>query len=313
MRGSALLVLAASGLLSGCITKMATGAVADALSGSGGVYGQDEDPELVRDAVPFALKTMEGVLVEQPEHVGLLVALTSGFVQYGYAFVEQEAYAIQEDDLDRAEKLRWRAGRFYVRALGYGLRGLEVKVEGAAKRLRTEPDVVLAAYEAEDVPLLYWTAAAWGLVIASSNLDPAALANLPTLKRIVDRAIELDPDWNDGTLYELRASVAGATPGADLDAVEADYRTAIELNGGRRAGTYVSLAENVHVKKQQARAFMNDLKKALAIDVDAHVDDRLANVIMQRRARTLLSRIEDLFLEVPEDTSTSTTSESRLP
>jgi hypothetical protein len=102
-------------------------------------------------------------------------------------------------------------------------------------------------------------------------------------------------------------------PGADLEAVAADYRRALELNGGRRAGTYVALAEGVHVKQQKARDFMAALNTALAIDVDAHVDDRLANVIMQRRARRLLSRIDDLFLEVPDDTGTSTTSESRLP
>ncbi|HET9754732.1 MAG TPA: hypothetical protein VFP52_17300, partial [Myxococcales bacterium] len=37
--------------------------VADALSanGEGGAFARDDDPELVRDAVPFALKTMEGL------------------------------------------------------------------------------------------------------------------------------------------------------------------------------------------------------------------------------------------------------------
>ena len=43
--------------LSGCnLTGAATGALADALSGSGGAYGKDDDPELIEDALPFALK-----------------------------------------------------------------------------------------------------------------------------------------------------------------------------------------------------------------------------------------------------------------
>jgi hypothetical protein len=50
------------------------------------------------------------------------------------------------------------------------------------------------------------------------------------------------------------------------------------------------------VKEQNAKEFRELLEKALAIDVDRRPEDRLANVIMQRRARRLLARIEDLFL-----------------
>ena len=40
-----------------------TSIAADAFAGSGGTsYATDDDPELVRDAVPFALKTMESLL-----------------------------------------------------------------------------------------------------------------------------------------------------------------------------------------------------------------------------------------------------------
>lgn len=311
MRGPALLVLAAPLLFAGCVKNLATSAVADALSGSGGVYGQDDDPELVEHAVPFALKTMEGVLVEQPEHIGLLTSLTSGFVQYGYAFVEQQAHRIEEDDYDRAVALRARAARHYRRALAYGLRGLSVQHGDVRGRLESDPEALLAELEAEEVPLVYWTAAAWGLTIASANLDPAALAELPAVEKLAARALELDPTWNDGTLYELRASLASAAPGGDLTQVAADYAKAIELSGGRRAGTFVARAENVHVSRQQAAAFREDLNTALAIDVDAHVDDRLANTIMQRRARRLLAQIEDLFLDPGSDeTATSTTTES---
>jgi hypothetical protein len=38
------------------------------------------------------------------------------------------------------------------------------------------------------------------------------------------------------------------------------------------------------------------LRRALAIDADAWPESRLINLIMQERARWLLSRIDDLFL-----------------
>jgi len=314
VRGRALLIVAAPLLLAGCVKNLATSAVADALSGSGGVYGQDPDPELVQDAIPFALKTMEGVLVEQPEHIGLLTALTSGFVQYGYAFVEQEAHRIEDDDFDRAEALRSRAAGFYRRALAYGLRGLSVQHADAQRRLRLQPDEILAEMGPEDVPLMYWTAAAWGLVIGSSNLDPESVANLPTVMKIAQRALQLDPAWNDGTLYELMLSLQTAAPGGSLEAAEAAYETAVQLSGGRRAGAHVSYAENVCVKRQDGPGFLKALKQAMAVDVEAHIDDRLANVIMQRRARRVLARADDLFVEdIFKQTSTSTSTEGTTP
>lgn len=307
MRGLPLLFIFAPLALGGCVKNLATSAVADALSGSGGVYGQDPDPELVGDAIPFALKTMEGVLVEQPEHLGLLTALASGFVQYGYAFMEQEAHRVEDQDFERATALRARAAGFYQRALDYGLRGLSVEHADAQGRLRLSPDEVLPELEAQDVPLMYWTAAAWGLVISNSNLDPEAVANLPTVMKLAERAVQLDPNWGDGSLYELLVSLETATPGGSLEGAERAYQTAVQLSEGRRAGTHVSFAENVCVKRQDGPGFLKALKLALAIDVEAHIDDRLANVIMQRRARRLLDRADDLFVEdILNPTSTST-------
>jgi predicted anti-sigma-YlaC factor YlaD len=309
-----LLLLAAPVVTTGCVKRVATGAVADALSGSGGVYGQDDDPELVEAAVPFGLKTMEGVAVERPEHTGLLTSLAAGFVQYGYAFVEQRAHQLEDDDLTAAEALRARAQKHYKRALKYALQGLSVAHPGAAEALIADPAPLIATLEARDVPLMYWTAAAWGLVIAGSNLDPEALANLPTVKKLGQRALDLDPTWGDGVLHELMLSLETAAPGGSLEAAEQHYRAALQLSGGRRAGTLVSYAENVCVKKQDARGFHAALKAALAIDVDASPDDRLANIIMQRRARRLQARSGDLFLEDLEDgAETSTGAEGNTP
>ena len=67
--------------------RAATNAVADAMADNGAVYAADDDMELVGAAVPFGLKTMEGLLAEVPEHRGLLLAAARGFTQYAYAYV----------------------------------------------------------------------------------------------------------------------------------------------------------------------------------------------------------------------------------
>mgnify|MGYP006309743197 CR=1 FL=1 len=90
-RGAYLLVLLPVFLFGSCsIQKMAVGAVADALGGgtTGGTsLTGDNDPELVGDALPFALKLYEILLEETPEHTGLLLTTGMGYVMYANAFV----------------------------------------------------------------------------------------------------------------------------------------------------------------------------------------------------------------------------------
>ena len=74
----------------------------------------------------------------------------------------------------------------------------------------------------------------------------------------------------------------------------------MELSGGYLAGPLVSLAEAVSVQKQDRKEFQSLLERAVAIDENARPELRLANLVMQRRARWLLARVDELFLEVAQ-------------
>ncbi len=68
------------------------------------------------------------------------------------------------------------------------------------------------------------------------------------------------------------------------------------LSEGRDAAPLVALAEAVTVQQQNVKEFESLLNRALAIDPNVQPDTRLQNLIMQRRARWLLSRKTELFL-----------------
>ena len=72
---------------------------------------------------------------------------------------------------------------------------------------------------------------------------------------------------------------------------------ALELAQGRRAAPLVSFAESVSVGAQKRDQFTKLLNEALAIDVNRAPDQRLANLVSQKRARWLLSRTDQLFIE----------------
>jgi len=286
--------------LPGCsVRKMAVNKLGDALAEGGKSYASDEDPELVREAVPFGLKTVESLLDEAPRHKGLLLAAASGFTQYGFAFIQQDADFAEARDLARATALRDRARKLYRRGLEYGLRGLEVDFPGLRAALRRDPAAALAPLRKKHVPLLYWTANAWGAAIAISKDDAELTADQHLAEALMKRALELDEGYERGSVHDFFISYEGGrrSVGGSVAAARQHLDRALALSGGHRAWPLVNFAETVSVGSQDRKEFDSMLRQALAIDPDAVPEVRVANLVAQRRARWLLQRADELFIE----------------
>ena len=287
-------------LAGGCsVKRMAVNKLGDALASGGTTFASDDDPELVKQAVPFSLKLMESLLAESPKHKGLLFATSSGFTQYGYAFVQQDADELEAKDYAAAQEMRARAKRLYLRARNYGLRGLEASHPGFTNAFFVQPAQAVARMKKSDVPQLYWTAAAWGAAISLGKDDPTLVADIPQLEALIDRAAALDESWGDGAIHSFLISyelTRQGAPGNPTDRARKHFERAVELTRGQQAGPFVTFAETVCVEQQDVKQFEALLNRALAINADAQTETRLVNLVMQRRARWLLSKKEDLFL-----------------
>jgi predicted anti-sigma-YlaC factor YlaD len=292
-------LLALALVASGCsVRRMALVGLADSLSGgAGSVFGSDDDPELIRDAAPFSLKTIEALLVELPEHPGLLLAACSGFAQYAYAFPQTDADLVGDGDYARVEGLRTRARKLYVRGRDYCLRALEQRHPGVGERLLLAPEDALGWAGAADVPLLYWTGAAWGGAIALGLDRPELVADLPAVRALLERALALDGDWERGAIHAALISL-DAVPdamGGSRERARRHFERAVELSGGDSAAPYVSYAVGVAQPDGDRAGFERLLGQALAVDPDRDPSQRLANLVVQRRARHLLDRTDALF------------------
>ena len=279
--------------------------MANSMSESSVVYSRDEDPELVADAFPFLLKTIESLLEQTPNNQRLLVTACEAFTSYSQAFVAVPADALEEKDRYAARAQRVRAGKLFVRARGFGLRALELSHEGITEGLNSNPDSALAQTGEEDIPALYWTGAAWALAISNNKSDMDMVADFNIAEALLRRAGELDPDWNGGAIHEVMISLEMARPGAGEEAEEVarkHFQAALELSEGNKAGPYVSLAEAVSIKNEDVPEFQDLLRKALEVDPDEAIDYRLTNILSQRRATWLLDHTEDFFIEYePEE------------
>lgn len=253
--------------------------IGDAVAQGGSSFAADDDPELVRAAAPFSLKLIESLLQESPRHPGLLLAAARGFTQYAYAFVAQEAEEVEDSDLARSVRLRERARALYRRARDYGRRGLS---------------------EAPDDPaLLYWTAVSSAAFIGLSKDVPEDLAGLPQMEALIARALQIEESFDRGAIHTFLIGYEMARPGAGPDAELAARRhfaRAVELSGDA-AAPLVALAEAVCIPRQRRAEFEGLLERALRIDLDRDPESRLANIVAQRRARWLLSRAGQFFLD----------------
>ncbi|MBI3875303.1 MAG: hypothetical protein HY300_04975, partial [Verrucomicrobia bacterium] len=233
-------------------------------------------------------------------HTGLLLATARGFTEYAFAFVDEEGDELEEKDYAAATALHTRAKRLYLRARDYGLRGLEVGHPGITKALRADAKAAVRPLKKSDVPLMYWTAAAWASAITLSKDNPEIIADQPAVEALIDRALELDEAYDDGALHSFLITYETVRQGAKGAAAERSRRhfdRAMELSKGQSASPFVAFAENVCVKSQNVKEFKSLLTRALAINADAKPEWRLENLVMQRRAKWLLARTEELFLD----------------
>jgi predicted anti-sigma-YlaC factor YlaD len=294
--------LAALGLfMGGCSTikHNAINQLDDALANGGTTFASDNDPQLIKDAAPFSLKLMEGLLAENPGHRGLQLAAASGFTEYSYAFVQQDADEVEARDLATAQALRARARGLYLRARDHGLRGLEVTHPKFSAELRRQPVAAVRACTVDDVPLLYWTAASWAAAISLSKDNPTLIADLPEVQALIDRALELNEQFDHGAIHSFLITYEMSRAGGSGDPVvraRRHFERAVELSDGQQAAPFVAYAESVCVQTQDRAQFLTLLDRALAIDVDARPEWRLVNLVLQKRARWLRDRVDELFL-----------------
>ncbi len=283
----------------GCSPKrMAANAVGRMLADSTATVASDDDPALLGDALPFTLLMLEQLADSAPDNVDLRVSLAAGFTQYAYGWADLKAELVKYEDYDAYLDYQSLARKRYLRGKRWGMEGLELVAPGFQERLRQTPSEAVTGFSRDDVPLLYWTGAAWLAAISLSTDRPDLIAQFPQAVALLERAVELDPDYDDGGLQEIFVALdmaRGPGAGGGKSSALAHFERALTLSAGHKASVYVTYATSVALKEGDRKAFADALQKAIDIDVDAWPAYRMSNLLAQERARYLMNHIDDLF------------------
>jgi hypothetical protein len=276
--------VAAAFFLAGCgsIVSSVTGDFADGLSES--ILNQ-QDPELVREALPSYLLLLDSVVRNDPDNAATLAAAAQLYAVYGAALV---------DDPERAAILTTQGRDYGVRALcaareqTCNLRGLTFDEYLEAIRQTDEGDAdALFAYSVSSL--------AW---IRANSDDYEALADLPKIEAALKHLFDIDEDqvyaagtsMYLGVLNTLRPEALGGKPEEGREWFE----RGVALSGEKDLSIKVEYARGYARLLYDRELHDRLLNEVLAADVEQD-DLTLFNILAQQQAEALLSGADDYF------------------
>src|SRR6185436_8661798 len=114
--------------------------------------------------------------------------------------------------------------------------------KGIAQRLSLMPDSAVREIQKKELPMLFWTAAAWGSAINLGKDRADLLADLGTVRAMMERGLALDEKYDGGAFHEAMI-ILEALPkemGGSPERARAHFHRAVQLSNGRKASPYVT-------------------------------------------------------------------------
>jgi hypothetical protein len=270
-------------LISSCSTvvEKVSSNLADNLSTA--ILNQD-DPELVREALPAYLLLLDSLNGPDTDSVGTLSAAAQLYAAYGAALVE---------DPERAKILTRRARNYGERAL-CAAEQLACNLDGMDFAAYTQ---AIQSVNEDDVEALYsysLSSLAW---IRSNSSDYKALAELPKIELALEHVMTLEPgdlaastSMYLGILNTLRPAALGGDP----DAGREWFLRGIELSDGKDLSIKVEYARGYARLLYERELHDQLLNEVLATEVE-QPDLTLFNLLAREQAELLLASGDEYF------------------
>ena len=254
-----------------------------------------EQPKLVSVYFERKIKKLENNRSRSIEHERLLIKTR---VEYGFGIIMEQADRLIDDNYLEGLNEYKKANIIFNEAKDSGMSIMSDRYPEFNTWLKKDAQI---DFKQEDVSDMYWLAASIGGAIGSSRGNPFELINLPYVGRLLNKCIQIDPEWNHGSLYS--AMMSFTTTRSDLsetmlrDTVDHYFNKTISSSNGMDAGPYLTYAESIHKTFQERKDFVDKLNYVLEMDIIPNSDHELSNLIAKSRAKWLLTKTDEYFLE----------------
>ena len=161
-------------------------------------------------------------------------------------------------------------------------------------------------YKRQDIDYLYWLSGSLAGSIQASQGDPQYLIDLPKIKWLLENAISLKPDWENGSLSAAMMSVYLNDLSGDKNAQKTAlsyFDLAEKQSKGLNASIYVTLAENYAVSKQNKKLFIELFSPEVDLKAIFIFFSRLSK--LNKLFRSYPKSHEIIIIESPENNRTA--------
>lgn len=248
---------------------------------------EESDLDFAEKAIPGNLTLLEALYRakdKDDDHLAFL--LVQGYTGYTLGFVE-------DVDAERAKIL-------YARARDYGLKSLKKNKQFAESFDQDQAAFKksLEQFGKSDVPMIFWTANAWGNLINVSISDPAVLGDLPKVNAMMEFVLKNNETYFYGSAHLYFAAILATTPknlGGKPDSARYHFEKCFEFGKNQFVLPHVYMAKSYCVQMQDKELFQKLLTTVEEASLDSLPEQRLVNAIAKRKARKLSEKIDDLF------------------
>jgi len=245
-----------------------------------------DDPETVRLGVPAYMIMLDSIVLESPNSPSLLHASASLHSAYASLFSKTPA---------QAKTLAVKAKAQSRKALCRRVKAICKKEEAPLDEFKK----TLIWVDEDEIEYLYTYGSAWASWIQINKSDWSAVAQIPRVKAIMERVVELDETYEWGRAHLFLGVIHSQLPpalGGKPEIGLVHFNKAIEISGGTDQIAKVELARSYArlVFDQE----LHDKMLEEVIAANAYVDKlTLSNVLAKQEARELLATSAEYFEE----------------
>jgi len=252
------------------------------------------DYEVANNAAFAGLAQFEGMHYLAPDNENALFMLTKAWAGATFGFIEDQME--QAEDLEGIDgpmylyqQSRTKAG--YDRAVFYGTQLVEKKNPGFAPARKNDSTMKewLKAFDAEDVPNLFWLGYAWIAKVNAAKDDPAVVSELYVGVAIIERVAELDETYLLGSPHTILGAYHARSATAEVEEAKKHFDKAIEISKGKLLLPKVQLAAKYYCIKGDKESYVKTLTEVLEAG-DTLPEQRLQNTIAKRRAKRYMGK-----------------------
>lgn len=302
------LVMAAAIMVSasGCVPRnIMVAAFVDMVQDGLPVIEQEQDLQLLANALPSQIKLMESLLSSDPDNRELLILLARLYGGYAFAVLETEFEARhwgQPSVLEVAyteEKLEDAIASYFQRGAQFALQALEIDYPQAQLQLQKpqSTDRFMDALTLEDVPALFWYGFNLG-GYSQHRLDSIlVMANVYQVEKAMQRVTVLDPGYYHGSAHlALLAYYASRSPmtGGNPALAEVQFKRHQLLSSEASDLRQLYWARYVLVQRQEKEKYIKTLGQ-VAQALKPGESEGLLSSVAAARAKIYLGAIDQFF------------------